>query len=468
MSFIFYDCETTGVNRSFDQVLQFAAVHTDDKLNELETFEVRSRLLPYIAPSVMAIRANRISVHQLTDGSLPSHYQMVRLIREKLVSWSPAVFIGYNSIRFDEYMLRQAFYKTLHPPYLTNTNGNCRADAMRLIQAASVFAPNAILLPATESTEKSYRLDQVAPTNGFDHEHAHDAMADAQATVHLCRLLLDRAPDLWSSGIRLSRKPAILDFVETESVFSLTEFYYGKCYSWIVSTIGYNSANSNDIYVFNLGVAPESLVDLGEFAMRRRITQRPKPLRRIRANAAPILSPLDKAPHFTEGLELGSKELHRRANVLQSDHFLRSRVVAAFEAIQEPRKPSPHLEDQLYDAFYTDDDEQLMNAFHHSPWEERLSIIERFGDARLRELGYRLVHCERPDLLDETTRKVHSNRVARSLLGLDDNVSWVTLREAIEDANRLLEHPEGVELTHIREHRDFLQRRMAEAMRLTL
>jgi len=266
----------------------------------------------------------------------------------------------------------------------------------------------------------------------------------------------------------LSRKPAILDFVETESVFCLVEFYYAKVYAWPVTTIGYSAGNSNDIYVFNLAVAPESLSDIGELTMRRRLTQRPKPVRRIRANAVPILAPLDKAPDVTDGLDLGTKELHRRATALRSDHVLRSRLVAAFEAIREKREPSPHLEDQLYDAFYTADDERLMDAFHRAQWEERLSILDRFEDTRLRELGYRLVYCERPDLLDETARQAHSNRIARHLLGLHDNVSWLTLREAIDDANRLLEDPNEVVATHIREHRDFLQRRMADVMRLPL
>src|SRR5205823_2175199 len=111
------------------------------------------------------------------------------------------------------------------------------------------------------------------------------------------------------------------------------------------------------------------------------------------------------APDHTEGLDLGTKELTRRATVLQSDHVLRSRLVAAFETLRERREPSPYLEDQLYDAFYTDEDEQLMDAFHRAPWEERLSILDRFEDARLRELGYRLVHYEHPELLDKATRQ---------------------------------------------------------------
>jgi exodeoxyribonuclease-1 len=72
VSYVFYDCETTGVNRSFDQILQFAAVRTDDQLREIDSIEVRSRLLQHIVPSVKAIRANRINVHQLTDETLPT------------------------------------------------------------------------------------------------------------------------------------------------------------------------------------------------------------------------------------------------------------------------------------------------------------------------------------------------------------------------------------------------------------
>jgi exodeoxyribonuclease-1 len=464
MTFVFFDTETTGLNRSFDQILQFAAIRTDDQLNEVDEFEIRCRLLPDIAPSVSAIRVNRVTVRELTDESLPSHYEMVRRIREKLVSWSPAVFVGYNSIRFDEHLLRQALFRTLHPPYLTNTNGNSRCDAMRLIQASSVFSPDAIVLPSTAASDRTFRLDRVAPANDFDHVDAHDAMADVRATIHLCRLLADRAPDLWSTTIRLSRKSAIQDFVETETIFSLTDFYYGRTYSWIVTTIGHNDENTNDIYVFNLAVAPESLTDLGESAMRRRVAQRPKPVRRIRANAVPIVSRLEHAPRAAEGITLGFEELHRRSNVLRSDARLRARLIAAFEAIRQLREPSPHIEEQLYDAFFTHEDARLMDAFHVSEWVERLPIVDRFDDTRLREFGYRLVHCERPDLLDVATRHAHDNRIARNLLGLDGG-PWLSLREAIQEANDLLVTAHGDDLTHIREHRDYLQRRLAEAMR---
>ena len=87
MSFVFYDTETTGTNTAFDQILQFGAIKTDYELNELDRFEIRCRLLPYVVPSPGAMRVTGVTVEQLTDPTLPSHYQMVRAIKAKLTEW---------------------------------------------------------------------------------------------------------------------------------------------------------------------------------------------------------------------------------------------------------------------------------------------------------------------------------------------------------------------------------------------
>ena len=129
MAFVFYDTETTGTDAAFDQILQFAAIRTDAHLNELDRFEIRCRLMPHIVPAPAAMLVTKVGAAQLFDPSLCSHYDMMCRIRAKLIAWSPALFIGYNSLHFDEHLLRQAFYKSLHPPYLTNTGGNSRCDA---------------------------------------------------------------------------------------------------------------------------------------------------------------------------------------------------------------------------------------------------------------------------------------------------------------------------------------------------
>ena len=209
MSYVFYDTETTGTETTFDQILQFAAIRTDDDLNELERFEIRCRLLPHIIPSPTALRVTRVTPAMLTDPDLPSHYEMIRQIRDKLLQWSPATFIGFNSMSFDEKLLRQALFQTLHPAYLTNTNGNARSDVLRMAYAASVYTPDAMVVPSDDSDRQRFRLEEIAPANGCNHEAAHEAMADVMATIYMARLIRDRAPVIWKAMDGATTKDAV-------------------------------------------------------------------------------------------------------------------------------------------------------------------------------------------------------------------------------------------------------------------
>ncbi|MBN4048152.1 hypothetical protein JYU09_01070 [bacterium AH-315-O15] len=236
MPYVFYDTETTGTETTgtetaFDQILQFAAIKTDDDLNELDRFNTRCRLLPHVVPSPEAFRVTHVTPAILTDPALPSHYEMMQHIREKVLQWSPATFVGFNSLQFDENLLRQALFQTLHPAYLTNTNGNARSDALRVAHAASTYAPGAMVVPTDDHGGKSFRLERLASANGYEHDEAHEAMADVLATIFLARLIRDRVPDVWQAMDRLTTKNAVKEYVGTESIFSLTEYYYGRAYS---------------------------------------------------------------------------------------------------------------------------------------------------------------------------------------------------------------------------------------------
>ena len=466
MNYIIYDTETTGTDPTFDQIIQFAAVLTDDQLNELDRFEARCRLLPYVVPSPAAMLVNRTSVRDLTDPARPSHYEMVRQIREKLLAWSPAVFVGFNSLGFDEHALRQAFYQTLHPLYLTNTGANARCDALRLVHAASMFAPNVISVPRSAADRPTFRLDRLARENGFEHAQAHDAVADVEATVHLCRLIQTRAPDLWAWCLRLCRKTAIFDFSATEPAFCLTDFYYGRPFSRIVSAIGHNEQKSNEVYLYNLMFPLEYIGGLNEDRLLLRLAGRPKPVDTLRANTAPILGLLDHAPASAQGLAVGRDDLRRRARALRTDVEFRKRLIAVFERVRPRFDLSPHVEKQIYNGFIGTLDESLLRIFHNSSWRDRLSIIDQLADERLRKLGLRLIFCERPDLLQDDKRQSHARQLARRLLGLDGEAPWLTLRRGIEEATELLRSPKRIDVALVDEHRNELQRRLGDAMRV--
>jgi exodeoxyribonuclease I len=456
MRFVFYDTETTGTDTAFDQILQFAAICTDEELNEVERLEVRSKLLPYVVPSPGAVKVNGISVARLLDPELPSHYSMIRIIEGKLRAWSPATFLGYNSLRFDENLFRQALYQTLHDPYLTNTSGNCRTDVLKMVQATSLFAPAALIIPTDEKEKPVFKLDRVAPANGFNHENAHDALADVQATIYLCKIIKQWAPSVWASFLRFSSKAAVADYTLQEPAFCLAEFYQRQPHTWLVTRIGANKENPSEIYVYDLSVEPESILPLTDDELKDRLAKAPRVLRRIRSNACPILVPVGEAPEGCAGKALSSNEVMRRVELLQAAEGLADRLCRIFSGIRDPREPSPHVELQIYDGFFTFADRARMAQFHAAPWENRPAIADQFDDARLKTMASRLIYVERPDLLSENARTAHAKQIAERLLGTDPSGSWLCLEKAIEQIDVLLPEADDAGRLFLAEFRSYL------------
>ena len=132
MSLVLDDAETTGLAKRFDQIVHFAAICTNSELRITDRLQVRCRLMPRIVPSPEAMHLTGLRIDHLTDPTRPSHFEMVREIRRKLKSWCPALFLGFNSLSFDEEFLRQAFYKCLYDAYLTNTQSSAGRRAQSL------------------------------------------------------------------------------------------------------------------------------------------------------------------------------------------------------------------------------------------------------------------------------------------------------------------------------------------------
>ena len=466
MSFVFYDTETTGKNTTFDQILQFAAIRTDHNLRELSRFEIRCRLLPHIVPSPGAMLVTGITVEQLIDTSLPSHYEMMRTITAKLDQWSPAVFIGHNSLKFDEYLLRQALYQTLHAPYLTNTNGNCRSDSLRIIQAIEFFEPNVLSVPIGTNGRKTFKLGKLALANGLKGGAAHDAMGDVEAMIYMCRLLLERGEGHWSNFMRFAQKATVLDFIQSDTVFSLTDFYFGKVYSWIVTTVGANPENNSEVFVFDLSNDPEELASLTDDLLAKRLNIQPKPLRSLRANACPCILPYEDAPDHLRSRFPDIDELKRRAAFIKNDEAFSHRLIVAFIGTREAKKASVHVEEQIYDGFTGNADQMVMGEFHKTEWSDRSGILDRLSDARVKKLGKRLIHIEAPEVMSADVYRHYEIALAQRLMAADGTVPWVTLPQAITKTVDLLAVSSGAEEKFLYDLRNYLNKKSEEAMKM--
>jgi exodeoxyribonuclease-1 len=438
---VFYDTETTGTDTAYDQILQFGAVLTDSELNELERFEVRCRLLPHVVPAPGALLANRISPAILVDPSLPTHYEGMRLIAAKLQCWSPAVFLGYNSIEFDEKILRQSLYQTLQPVYVTNTRGNVRADVLRLVQAATTLVPQSLSVPLAVNGKETRKLDAIAPANGFNHPNAHDAMADVEATIFITRLVKTRAPKVWSALMDLAAKPAAVNCLRGDDPLVLTEFYGGRPYCWPVIGCGCSPDNDTLGCIFDLRFDPSDFLSLSEDELVSVLLSPRKALRYVATNKQPILIPFELAP--AAGLfesNLSKAEIFQRAKAVRADRdFCDKACRALARRFSSQREPAQHVEEQIYDGFPCSSDVELMRQFHLVAWDARTRILDRLQDQRFRELGYRLIHVERPDVLAITTRsRLDAWRHERILGTAGISVPYRTFTDAIREAEDLV------------------------------
>ena len=235
-NFVFYDFETSSSNKFWGQIIQIGAILTNDKLEELDRYEARCRLSKSIIPEAMALIVNKSSPKLLKGANL-SHYQMIRQFVETLKRWGTATYIGFNSIEFDEEFLRSTLFQTLEYPYLTSSNGNNRGDILSLARAANLYYPKTLKNSINNKGNAVYKLDQMAPLNGIDHDDAHSAISDVVATLGIAKIISKKAPSVWKASLLTLDKTESLKLIKKESYFCTNEYFYGKSRPYVQTFI---------------------------------------------------------------------------------------------------------------------------------------------------------------------------------------------------------------------------------------
>lgn len=387
---------------------------------------------------------------------------MIKTIYAKLESWSPAVFVGWNSLKFDEELLRQAFYQTLHFPYLTNARQNCRTDAMRIARVVSIMEPGAINVPINEEGKPSFRLVDIAAANGYNWQNAHDAVDDANATLFMCQLMERNAPDTWSYAMQFSQKQAVSTFIEEGDMFALIPAGFNDVAPKMVQPIGRSQKDRNAYYVFDLSYEIEDLQSLHGPDLLSTLKWPHTAVLPVKTNRAPMLHyPEDVSDEFLpNGLSVAHFE--EKGQVLQMDKALCERLVAAMEEMALPNVTSMFVEREIYNGLISYENWNIARAFHNSDWQQRLTFLRQFQDVRLRKLAARLMFEEASHLLNENMLRDARNALSSRLNGqINENKRPRTFDEAVAEAS-LLQVSEPQNHGFLEEVINFLeQRKMA-------
>ena len=205
MNLAIWDIESSSASTDFGSIIEIGGILFDENFKEKDRFNLRCRLHETEIFQAAALIVNKTSIKQLTQTNL-SHYQMLGQVEKIFKKWSPAIFLGWSSLNFDEEMIRKEFFKSIRYPYLTNSAPNTRHDGINIARAAYAVDPTVLETEINEKNNPVFKLASLAQMQGIDASDAHSALADAELTAKVLKIVKKKQEHTWESFLSTSNK----------------------------------------------------------------------------------------------------------------------------------------------------------------------------------------------------------------------------------------------------------------------
>ena len=454
--FVFYDYETTGISPEYDQPLQFAAIITDLDFNEIERVDIRCQLSPHILPAPKALHVTSVNPNQLLNNNLPTAFEFAQTIQEFTQKWAPAIWIGYNTIQFDENVMRQMFYQNLQPNiFATQFFDNSRLDVMKMVFAVYAEKPDILEWPTNEKGKINFKLDQLAPANGFKSHNAHDALGDVEATIFILNIIKTKAPELYEQLIESRNKSYNLRLLSSFKPVEITFRFGGnlpKTYTGCLCSI---PSSNNRVGFFDLEQSDPMDVILGDNELIEAAMQKsPQRIRNIAINQADTIRPAKNSnaewDHICAVIE---ENINFRKVVSEC-------IINRFESNEDENDDEKTIEQKIYSGFYSNEDKSNLEEFQLASWEERLNLLSRFSDERLKQLGRRLIAFNAPELLTTKQQDEFNAYLKNKWASEEKKTEWTTIKDVKEQLGKLRD--EGCNETLLQELISFYKIRLED------
>ena len=371
----------------------------------------------------MALAVTGVSPKDFTDTSLPTEFEFAQSIREFISKWAPATWTGYNSLGFDEPHLRQMFFQTLQPNvYETQFNGNNRLDIMQVVQACRVKHPDALVWVKNQKNKISFKLDQIAPGNGFPQHNAHDALGDVEATIFIAQKIAQNAPEFWALAVENRDKQAVLRKINSFEPVQFIQNFYGKMQDYSLCFV---CAVGNNAVFFDIeNNDPLDYVNGSDEEIKMLLERNPRVIHTVAVNKAPSLFLMTNADEV----------LRQRSEVLKQAYDFQNRLSNAIQQSYDDKDVAPNkpVEDKIYDGFYDNADKRLLEEFQVSSWDQRKSMLSKLKDPRLIQLGRRLTIFQ-GDSQNSEIEKAKATEYLNQKWFAQGDVEWTTFAKVDKD-----------------------------------
>ena len=449
-SFLFYDLETYGADPRRTRIAQFAAIRTDETLNEIDapiSFFVQPA--DDLLPSPIATLLTGIAPQDALRDGVNEAAAFARIMDE--MARPETCSAGYNSLRFDDEFVRYGLYRDFYDPYEREWKaGNSRWDLLDALRLMHALRPEGIVWRQREDGGgTSFKLEHLAEDNGLRIGTAHEALSDVRALIGLARLFRQHQPRLWEYALRLRNKryaSSLLDTTDMTPLLHVSQRYPASrlCAAPVIPLARHPQIDSR-VIVFDLDSEPDALLDLDADAIAERLYIRQAdlpegesriPLKEVHTNKCPALVAWD---HLREAdfarLQIDADAVQQRAARIRAVAPAIAEKVRRVFARERPSEPVD-VDAALYDGFIDDADKRLLAQVRGTPPHLLAKAQYAFRDARLPELLFRYRARNWPDSLLPTERP-RWDAYRRERLDVDSGLSELTLAQFNDEIAQL-------------------------------
>ncbi len=411
-TYLFYDIETTGLSKAFDQVLHFAAIRTDHSLNELERHEIKIKLNPDVIPSPAAMITHHMGLKEIAEGM--NELDGIKQIHHWL-NLPGTISLGYNTLRFDDEFLRFSFFRNLLPPYTHQYANRCgRMDLYPMAVMYFLFKNTVLKWPIING-KPSFKLADISTENQLAEGRAHHAMVDVEATLALARLLF-KEREMWDYLIGYFNKEQdqarLRDLQNAPALMIDSIFGSEKCYQSPVLFLGTHQYYKNQLLWLRLDseeltkITPDTVSEA--FVVHKKIGE-PSFILPFKERFLTHLSPERRA----------LSESNKQWLAEHPDIFSQLRTYHA--GYQYPIYPETDVAASLYlNGFWNYAEENFCRTFHISSHSQKAKLIEQVQNPRLKMLALRILGKHYPEMLTADQTEQFADYM-KKISSADDN-----------------------------------------------
>ncbi|MCA9342765.1 exodeoxyribonuclease I [Candidatus Saccharibacteria bacterium] len=432
-SFYFYDLETSGVNPRQQRIMQFAGQRTDMDLNAVgEPHNILLKLTDDVVPDPWAILVTGITPQKTKQEGI-TEAEFLKIF-SKEIAVPGTIFIGFNTVRFDDEFMRYLHYRNFYDAFEWHwKDGKSRWDLLDASRMMRALRPEGIKWPFATDGKPTNRLESLTKVNNLAHDNAHDALSDVQATIALAKLIKNKQPKLFEYLLNLRDKKKVESLVSSSQpfVYSSGKYSSDREKTAVAMYIGDNPKTG--ALVFDLYQDPSSWLDkspveLAEAWKWKKDSDEPRlPVKTLQYNRCPAVAPLsvldDKSK---QRLKISDHIINKHQKLLEGNktEFYKN-LLEALKIMNKQQQSdmftsNQDVDAQLYDGFFGHDDKKLMNKIHSLNFKELAGFKPRFQDKRLQPLFLLFKARNFPEILTEKEQAKWQAYKAQKLIGGGD------------------------------------------------